>query len=62
MDGQAQWGLRTDSIHFFGGHTDIFSIALKVIYPCPVTIKFSPLRNCELQFVKIQFEVKSISP
>ena len=30
-----------------------FSIALKAIYPCLIPIKFSPMINCRLKFVKM---------
>ena len=38
-----------------------FWIDLKVIYPCLIATRFSPVIDYELKFVKIQFLVKSIS-
>ena len=36
-------------------HTDIFKSPEMRFYPCPIAIKFSPVIDYELEFVKMQF-------
>ena len=37
-----------------------FSVALKVIFPCPMAMKFSPIIGYGFKFVKMYVLVKSI--
>ena len=61
----------TDKIHYltrplrcfdtvFQGPYRYFSMPLKVFFPCPIAIKFSPVTGYGLKFVKMKFLVKSI--
>ena len=40
-------------MQFFGDHTDIFLSPLREFYPRPIAIKFSPMIDYGLKFVKM---------
>ena len=50
------------SIQFLGDQTDVFQSVQKWFYPCIRSLQNSSVINYELEFVKMQFLVKSISP